>query len=399
MAATQMKNPSAVFAVCALALACGCRRTETPRLSRIEVGKAGNEERLRGFYETTGSWRWTSRVFAVLLDPPSQGREVYLELDMDLPREIMSVSGAVTLTARVNGVEAGRQKYLSMGRRLFSMRVPEAALAKQPALVEFELDQQAEGPGKRPLGLIAFSAALQDLEDTAEYRDLHSRMAREGYDRLKSPGQDRALMKLFHQLPVWESLWFHNVRLVKNPVDLWTIQQMVYELQPEFIVETGTWRGGSALYWASLLDGMGLENSRVLTVDIQTCAQSASTHPLWKKYVEFYQGSSTDPAIVSEIARRVRGRKTLVTLDSDHAMRHVLRELRMYSPMVSRGSYLIVEDGHMDGVPTYPDSGPGPVAATLEFLKQGGAKEFEQDLTRESMGMTFNPGGWLRRTR
>lgn len=399
MAAAKVKNQTAVFLVCALALACGCRRGGAPRLSQIEVGKAGHEDRLRGFYESTGAWRWTSRVFSVLLDRPSDVREVFLELDVHVPQEIMSVSGAVTLTARVNGVQVGRERYVGVGRRVFARRVPEAALAKQPATVEFELDRQAEGPGKRPWGLIAFSAGLKDLEDTAEYRAMHSRLAHDRYNQLRArnPGQSPELMKLFHRLPVWENLWFHNVRLVKNPVDLWTVQQVVYELQPDFIVETGTWRGGSALYWASLLDGMGLENSRVLTVDIQNSVQAASTHPLWKKYVEFYLGSSTDPAIVSKLARRVGGRKTLVTLDSDHAMRHVLRELEMYSPMVSRGSYLIVEDGHMDAVPTYPEDGPGPMAATLEFLKRGGAKDFEQDLSRETMGMTFNPGGWLRR--
>jgi cephalosporin hydroxylase len=142
---------------------------------------------------------------------------------------------------------------------------------------------------------------------------------------------------------------------------------------------------------------MGLENSRVLTVDIQDQTLSASTHFLWKKYVEFSLGSSTDPALVSRLAARVKGRKTLVTLDSDHAMSHVLRELRMYSPLVSSGSYLVVEDTHYDGVPTQPDFGPGPTAALRRFLKEGGSRDFEVDLGREALVMTFNPGGWLRR--
>ena len=113
--------------------------------------------------------------------------------------------------------------------------------------------------------------------------------------------------------------------------------------------------------------------------------------------VEFLPGSSTDPALVARIARRVQGRKTLVTLDSDHSMRHVLQELRMYSPLVSSGSYLVVEDTHYDGVPTQPDFGPGPTAAVRRFLAEGGSRDFEPDLTREALVMTFNPGGWLRR--
>ena len=100
---------------------------------------------------------------------------------------------------------------------------------------------------------------------------------------------------------------------------------------------------------------------------------------------------------VKTLRRRVAGRKTLVALDSDHSMQHVLRELRLYSPMVSRSSYLIVEDTHLDGVPTHPEQGAGPLAAVLEFLAEGGRRDFELDLTRESTAMTFNPGGWLRR--
>jgi cephalosporin hydroxylase len=175
------------------------------------------------------------------------------------------------------------------------------------------------------------------------------------------------------------------------------MQQIAFEVRPDFIVETGTWFGGSALFWAATLQGLGLENSRVLTVDIQDFTQAAATRPLWDRHVEFFLGSSTDPAIVSRIRRRVGGRKTIVALDSDHSMRHVRNELRLYSPLVSRGSYLIVEDTHLDGAGTHPEQGPGPLAAVLEFLRQGGERDFEQDVGRESMAMTFNPGGWLRR--
>jgi cephalosporin hydroxylase len=204
-------------------------------------------------------------------------------------------------------------------------------------------------------------------------------------------------MKLFHDLPVWSNLWFQDVQIIKNPLDLWVMQQIIYEVRPDFIIETGTLLGGSALFWAHTLNGMGLEKSRVLTVDIADFTQAAATQPLWKKYVEFFLGSSTDPAIVSAIRRRVNGRKTVISLDSDHSMRHVGRELRMYSPLVSRGSYLVVEDTHIDGVPTHPEQGPGPLGAVLQFLKEGGSRQFEQDFGRETMGITWNPGGWLRR--
>lgn len=361
---------------------------------------------LRGFYEIREEeWRWTSRIFAVSLDPPPTEGPTYLELDCNLPRELMNKAGTVTLSARVNGVEAGRQTYDKPGRYLFARRAPLAALGRKPAEVEFELDKSiTDADAGRVLGLIAVSVALKEQDQTAEYLESQARLAREGYAKASEqrhlhlpPKAEEELMKLFHELPVWESLWIQNVRIIKNPLDLWMMQQIIYEVRPDFIVETGTWYGGSALYWAHTLNGMGLNDSRVLTVDIGDFTWAASSHFLWKKYVQFFRGSSTDPGIVSEIARMVKGRKTLVTLDSDHSMKHVLRELRMYSPMISPGSYLVVEDTHLDGVPTHPEQGPGPYAAVLRFLREGGSKDFEQDFSRETMALTFNPGGWLRR--
>jgi cephalosporin hydroxylase len=400
-------NRGAIFLCGLAALCCGCGHPPPgPKVSEISIGDRSLERRLlRGFYESTGAWRWTQRVWAVSLDPPPPGKDTYLELDFDLPHELMDTARIVTLTARVNGVEVGRETYEKDGRRIFARRVPDTALNRRPAEVEFELDKDTPDPNKnRDIGMIALNVALMELEGTTAYKELKSRFAREGYGKIVQqrnlrlpPADELELMKLFHQLPVWENLWFHNVRLIKNPLDLWMMQQVIYEVQPDFIIETGTWRGGSALYWASVLESMGLEKSRVLTVDIQDSTQQASRDQLWKKYVDFYLGSSTDPEIVSAMASRVKGHKTIVTLDSDHAMQHVLRELRMYSPMISRGSYLVVEDTHMDGVPTHPEEGPGPLAATLEFLKDGGDKEFEPDFSREKMVMTFNPGGWLRR--
>ena len=88
----------------------------------------------------------------------------------------------------------------------------------------------------------------------------------------------------------------------------------------------------------------------------------------------------------------------MVVLDSDHRAKHVLAELQAYSPTVSYGSYLVVEDTHMGGVPTAPAFGPGPLAAVKQFLASEAGREFVQDKAREALVMTFNPGGWLRKT-
>jgi cephalosporin hydroxylase len=402
-------------------LVAGCRRKEvhkeapavstpaTPPAMVFELRVADpalKDRLLRGFYEGTNNWKWTGKTFAVSLDaPPPLDAPTYLVLDFNAPDELMKVVKDVTVTARVNGEAVGSQKYTASGRYILQCSVPLALLKKSPAEVEFDLDHGAKDPGNgREIGLIVVNVQLNHPDETVLNRDSATQLARQGYLQLLQQRQaklpiekQKELMKLFHDVPVWSHMWFENVPIEKNPLDLWMMQQIIYETRPDFVVETGTFKGGSALYWAYTLNGMGLENSRVITMDIQDLTGTAATNTLWKKYVTFLKGSSTAPEVVSEIAQRVKGRKVLVTLDSDHSAEHVLAEIKAYAPMVNRGSYLVVEDTHMDGVPTAPDFGPGPLSAVLKFLKEGGSKDFEQDFSREAFVMTFNPGGWLKR--
>ena len=150
------------------------------------------------------------------------------------------------------------------------------------------------------------------------------------------------------------------------------------------------------MYFAHVLDGLGLERSKVITVDIETACQEAAKNPLWRKHVEFIEGSSTDANVVAQIAGKTKGKKVLVVLDSVHQRDHVLKELQFYAPLVSPGSYLVVEDTNSDGVPIFPGS-IGPTAAVQEFLASAEGKDFVQDASREAMVLTFNPGGWLKR--
>lgn len=419
-----MVRPIWIFIVCcALQLACtsappagGARAPflDNPGISAVEVANPVFEKRLvRGFYwAREDAWRWTAPEFAVSLDAPAAGEPVFLELRAHAPREYMSQVGQATLTATVNGVEVGRHDCASNGDVWPVWPVPERALSKSPAEVAFRLDKAARAnngtpermPAGQPFGLIVVDIKLRVDEEKALSRATAVTMARQDYRRLvaerrlKMSGEKRQeLQRLFHDLPVWSHTWFDNVRIEKTPLDLWMVRQIFYETRPEIVVETGTWRGGSALYWAHTLDSLGLTASRVVTVDLQDITANAAAHPLWKKYVRFLQGSSTDKKIVSQIAALTVGRRTLVMLDSDHSMKHVLDELHAYAPMVSRGSYLIVEDTHLDGVPTNPGFGPGPAAAVRAFLAEPGGGGFFADEDREAMVITFNPGGWLRR--
>jgi cephalosporin hydroxylase len=394
-------------AFCLLLAGGACNRHRTPQSPVSEVVLADGQHKdriLRGVYEGNGLWRWAAPSFAFSLDPPPDGKPAFLELDFTVPQELMEKAPNVTLVSKINGVEVARRNYQKADRYLLASKVPPEALKRVPAEVEFAVDRSAADPDKgRPVGLIVVSVGLKEYEQTAEFRDAQLAQSRQAYDNvlkqrdLQVPiEKQRELMKVFHSLPIWDSLWFQNVRIIKNPLDLWMLQQIAYEIRPDFVIETGTWYGGSALYWAHTLNGMGLENSRVLTVDIQDLTgKGASSNPLWKKYVEFSLGSSTDPAIVAKFAERVKNARTLINLDSDHSMHHVLNELRAYAPMVSPGSYIAVEDTHLDGVPTHPEQGPGPMAAVLQFLSEN--HDFEQDFSREAMVMTSYPGGWLRR--
>jgi cephalosporin hydroxylase len=208
--------------------------------------------------------------------------------------------------------------------------------------------------------------------------------------------KQKEIAGLFHGLNIWENMWFLGIPIQKNPCDLWMMQQIIYETRPEVIIETGTFRGGSALYFAHALEAIPLTESKVITVDIEDACREAATLPLWQKHVEFILGSSTDPKVVEQIRRACHGKRVLVVLDSMHEKDHVLKELEFYAPFVSPGSYIVVEDTNSDGVPIFPGS-VGPTAAVLAFLATPEGKNFEQDVSREAMVLTFNPGGWLKR--
>lgn len=376
------------------------------RISEIGIGdKSHQKQLLRGFYESSGDWRWTARSFAIALDPPAPPQPTFLEFEFSLPVETMNALGEVTITAKADGEQIARETHNKTGRYFLYARLPAKVLSKRPVEISFELDRSFKDSATgRDTGLIAVGASLKPYQESTIGREQEARLASQGYRRLLDQRQaimpqakQNEFLKLFHEIPVWRQMWFQNVQIEKNPLDLWMVQQIIYEQQPDCVIETGTFRGGSALYYAYTLNAMGLDKSRVFTVDIADQSQQAQASPLWKKYVTFQLASSTGPDVLAKVSGACAGKKTLVALDSDHRMNHVLKELELYSPLVARGGYLIVEDTHMDGVPTDKAFGPGPMAAVLRFLKTPAGAQFEQDLTREALIITFNPGGWLRR--
>jgi cephalosporin hydroxylase len=192
----------------------------------------------------------------------------------------------------------------------------------------------------------------------------------------------------------FKSKWL-GVPAFQNPFDAWIIQEIIWETRPDVIVETGTFAGGGAALWASLLATAG--EGRVITIDVQSNTQARVRDlPIVKERVSFVEGSSTDPALVSRIASETEGERVMVILDSDHSGEHVANELDLWSPLVAPGCYLVVQDG-LAGWTLGPDARPGPLEATLAWLPDH--PEFEADRARERFLFTFCPSGFLvRRT-
>jgi cephalosporin hydroxylase len=189
-----------------------------------------------------------------------------------------------------------------------------------------------------------------------------------------------------------QSRWL-GVETLQNPMDAWVTQEIIQEVKPDFIVEAGTYKGGSALLWAMVLKEVN-PRGRVITIDIEDKVTGAKMQPIWGEWVDFLVGSSTDPAIVAEVKRRVAGGRVLVILDSLHTRDHVQAELELYSPLVNAGSYIIVQDtGLWKPAPMKIWGSEG----VRNFLAENNA--FVIDHKRERFIITNNPHGYLKRVR
>ncbi len=203
------------------------------------------------------------------------------------------------------------------------------------------------------------------------------------------------LSNSFHKLyyksleRTWNNTYWLGKRILKCPLDLWIYQEIIFEQKPDVIIECGTSYGGSAFFLAKMCDIV--ENGRVLTIDIV----EEKDRPMHDR-IKYFKGSSISNEIVEQIKKEVKqGDKVLVILDSDHSKSHVLNELRSYCGMVTKGSYLIVEDSNINGHPVANNFGPGPMEAIFDFLKEN--KDFIIDKPKEKFFLTFNPNGYLRK--
>ena len=210
-----------------------------------------------------------------------------------------------------------------------------------------------------------------------------------------TPERRRELRRIrdeFHQL-YYGSRWhggpWLGVPTWKCPMDMMVFQEILFERRPDLIIETGTAHGGSAMFLASICDL--IDHGDVISIDIDPL-DPLPHHPR----ISWLLGDSTSltvMALVRQAAAQVA--RVMVILDSDHKESHVLRELELYAPLVTKHQYLIVEDTNVNGHPVLPDHGPGPWEAVGKWLPIH--PEFSIDPRREKYLLSFNPGGYIER--
>ena len=197
--------------------------------------------------------------------------------------------------------------------------------------------------------------------------------------------------------------------IIQYPQDIVAMQELIWTVQPDLIIETGIAHGGSLIFSASMLELNaacgGPSNARVVGVDIDIRAHNRTAieaHPMFRR-ITMIQGSSIDPEIVEMVRALAAGRpRVLVCLDSNHTHEHVLAELSCYAPLVSHGSYCVVFDTVVEHLPKdqFLDRpwGPGnnPMTAVQEFLKVHPEYQIDERLDHKLL-VSVAPHGYLRK--
>ncbi|MCY1401644.1 Rhamnosyl O-methyltransferase precursor [compost metagenome] len=192
--------------------------------------------------------------------------------------------------------------------------------------------------------------------------------------------------------------------IIQLPQDMMAMQELIWQIKPDLIIECGIAHGGSIIYYASLLELQG--HGEVLGIDRDIRAhnrEAIESHPMSKR-IQMIEGSSVDPAVVEQVRTQAAGKTVIVVLDSNHTHQHVLEELRLYSPLVSLGSYCVVMDTVVEDMPAdfFPDrpwgQGDNPKTAVWAYLEENSDFEIDYHMQNKLL-VTVAPDGYLRRVR
>lgn len=230
-------------------------------------------------------------------------------------------------------------------------------------------------------------------------------------ENIKNLGRNKKLKRLALRFMV-DSVaanYSYNFRwlgrpIIQHPQDIVMMQELIWNIKPDLVVETGIAHGGSIILSASILELIG-GKGRVVGIDIDIRKHNRvliERHPLFKR-ITLIEGSSTDEAVVSRVRKIARGKKRiLIFLDSSHAHSHVLRELELYSPLVSKGSYIVAFDTIAEYRPRGSivnrpwGKGSNPLTAVRAFLRTHRNFVVDKDIENKLL-ITAAPGGFLKK--
>ncbi|WP_338498930.1 cephalosporin hydroxylase family protein [Delftia tsuruhatensis] len=192
--------------------------------------------------------------------------------------------------------------------------------------------------------------------------------------------------------------------IIQYPQDMLAMQEIIWRVKPDLIIETGIAHGGSLIYYASLCELVG--HGEVLGIDIDIRPHNRveiENHSMFKR-IRMIEGSSIDQHIIDQVRKQAEDKRVIVVLDSNHTHAHVLAELRAYAPLVSEGGYCVVFDTVVEDLQpgSFPDRpwgvGDNPKTAVHEFLKENDNFEIDRDI-ESKIRITVAPDGYLRRTK
>ena len=230
--------------------------------------------------------------------------------------------------------------------------------------------------------------------------------------RIELQGTNQLLLKTTHEFTeaTIRSGYSYNFSwmgrpIIQYPQDMIAMQEIIWEVQPDLIIETGIAHGGSLIYYASVMELIG--KGEVLGIDIdirQHNRAEIEKHPMFKR-ISMIEGSAVSEAVIKQIIPYAAGKKTImVCLDSNHTHDHVLKELELYAPFVSIGSYLVAFDTIVEHMP--PDVnldrpwnvGNNPMTAVREFMKGNDNFIVNRDIDNKLL-VSVAPGGYLKRVK
>lgn len=198
--------------------------------------------------------------------------------------------------------------------------------------------------------------------------------------------------------------------IIQYPQDMIAMQEIIWEVKPDLIIETGIAHGGSLIFSASMLELVAActgSEGEVLGIDIEIRPHNRKAiekHPMYKR-ISMIEGSSIAPEVVARVIEKAKDKKRiLVCLDSNHTHDHVLAELEAYAPLSTVGSYCVVFDTVVEDMPKELAGdrpwGPGnnPKTAVFEYLKTHSEFVIDRDIQNKIL-ITVAPEGYLKRTR